>query len=191
MKVSLPIRILFATLIIFALPLLIYFLVVFYQSFNMRYEEVVVQLEHLGENRALLLSQSERFSIRMTGVIEQLIAGEDLSHKELDSLFERVTKGGDFHSVFLIQKQPDGRYLAVASSDVEIIGEDFSGQNLIEAAEVKGRTSFLDFDETSFSRLLWVVSRIPQGILVITTPVTNLLNRLISGGPEPYAVNFS
>ncbi len=193
MRITLPLRILLATIVIFALPLLIYFLVVFYQSFQMRYNEVVLQLQHLGQNRALLLSQAENFSLRTLGVIEELIGGQGLSPPELDAMFKSVTKGGDFHSVILIEKKPDGQYIAMASSNVQVIGENFSGQQFIEQSLEGGPVTFLDFDETSFLRLLWVIKRIdnPPGLLVITTPVVNLLQRLKGTKEVPYDVNFS
>ena len=67
---SLTKRVLAISSLIFSLPLLIYFFLVFRYDYNTKLEEVVRNFSNLGRNRALVLSGLTKYNFRMLEMIE-------------------------------------------------------------------------------------------------------------------------
>jgi len=206
-KGSLALRVLAVSVIVFALPMLIYFMVVFRYGYDQRLSETALRLRDLGRSRALQLSQLIRFNGRALDILSETLAvhfkySQDQSledqAKEINPILAEVAEGGDFSTVFFLSLLPGGRAICVFSSDPSMIGLEYTSYDLTATVLENGSAAIVSYGSTSFNKLLYVAKLVysqstykPIGILGVTTSVTNLINELLQTEDAPYPVNFS
>jgi phosphoserine phosphatase RsbU/P len=199
---SLALRVLLVTIVVFALPLLIYFLVIFNQGTDERLTATLERLSDLGRSRALVLSELNKYSFQTINIVDELmnIQGQDvqLSSSEISSILTDVVHGGDFDSAVYVSINEMGRYVSTAASDPSMIGQNYSEYPYIQDVMRDGQTSFLSYGTTSFERYFYVAkvvysktTYLPQAIIILATTVNDLIARVLATDETTYSVNFS
>lgn len=205
---SLALRVLIISIVVIALPLLVYFVFVYHQEYSSRLREISVRLHDLGKSRAEKLSQMTRYNMQIIDIIQQVIddgeftGGED--SEQLSRFLEDVAIGGHLASAYYISIEPGPRYIGTASSDPSLVGQDFSADRYIENVLVQGQVSFLAHGASlnegtdSFEKYFYVAKLVydthlhrPRGIITVSTAVDELIKRLVAPERSPYQVTFS
>lgn len=206
-KGSLALRVLAVSVIVFALPMLIYFMVVFRQGYDQRLLDTALRLDDLGTSRALQLSQLIKCNQRTLNILTETLGiyfrlsletSPEEQAKEINPILKGVAEGGNFSAVFYLSLLPGGRAICSFSSDPAMIGQDYSSYELTGDVLQEGSASIVAYGATSFDKLLYTAKLVysqsthkPIGILVTTTSVTQLISDLLESETVPYAVNFS
>jgi phosphoserine phosphatase RsbU/P len=206
-KGSLALRVLAVSIIVFTLPMLIYFMVFFRQSYDQRLLYTTLRLNDLGTSRALQLSQLIKFNQRTLNILTETLGvyfrlsqptSLEEQAKEINPILEEVANGGDFSAVFFLSLLPGGRAICTFSSDPNMIGHDYSSLPLTEEVLKTGYASIVAYSSASFDKLLYTGKLIyspsthkPIGILGCSMSVTQLISELLKSETVPYPVNFS
>jgi sigma-B regulation protein RsbU (phosphoserine phosphatase) len=205
---SLALRVLGISVLAIALPLFLYFLFVYHESYSRRLRDIVVRLTDLGQSRAQLVGQLNTYDLRMIDVIEELMHNYKGTGWERDQwlsgVLRSVAEGGNFAAAYYISIESDGTFIATAASDSELIGHDYSADQYVEQVMMKGHASFLAYGSSvsagtdSFEKYFYVAKLVydpetyrPAGILTLSTAVNDLVSRLVAPEDEIYAVDFS
>lgn len=204
---SLALRVLAVSVVVFALPLLIYFIIVFHYSYEQRLSETALRLRDLGRSRALQLSQQIAFDLQELNILSETLAAhfkylqvssKDDQGKVINPILENVAKGGNFDAVFFLELYPGGKAICVFSSDRSMIGFDYTSYDLVANVLQEGSGAVVSYGSTSFNKRLYVgklvyspMTHKPIGILGTATSVTTLINDLLQTEDTSYPVNFS
>ncbi len=200
---SLALRVLAVCVLIFFVPLLIYFLIVLRQNYDSHLQDTVVRLVDLGRSRAAVLDEVYSFSRKTIGVIEEFIhtaptdEKADNFNEQLSHLLTRITRGGDI-SVGFYTEFEKGQAIAVASSDPKLLGEDMSNYHFISSTLLHDHDSFFAYGVVSAERFLYVSDLVhdpqtgqPIGIVTLGTKVNQLIDQLVKKEDTIYEVDFS
>ncbi|MBS0622720.1 MAG: SpoIIE family protein phosphatase [Verrucomicrobia bacterium] len=200
---SLSVRVLMISLVIFALPMLIYFLIVIHSNYERRLRETVIRLVELGHSRASLFREAYNYSINTLNIIYELTKGTDALSQTaepkpiLTDFLQSAVRGGHFNLAFYVA-QVDGQWIATAATDPRLIGKNLSGMHYIETAAVHGQASFIALGPETLNRYLYVVKRIydpktgePIGMFLITTLANTVVDEMVRSESTDYTVNVS
>lgn len=204
---SLALRVLAVSVVVFALPLLIYFIIVFHYSYEQRLSETALRLRDLGRSRALQLSQQIAFDLQELNILSETLAAhfkylqvssKDDQGKVINPILEDVAKGGSFDAVFFLELYPGGKAVCVFSSDRSMIGFDYTSYDLVTTVSERGSGAVVSYGSASFNKRLYVgklvyspMTHKPIGILGMMTSATTLINDLLRTEDTSYPVNFS
>lgn len=205
---SLALRVLAVSVVVFALPLLIYFIIVFHYSYEERLSETALRLRDLGRSRSLLLSQLIACNFQELNLLSETlithfkylqVSSKEDQGKVINPILEDVAKGGSFDAVFFLELYPDGNTTCIFSSDRSMIGFNYTSSYELVANTFKdGSAIILSYGSTAFEKRLYVgklvyspMTHRPIGILGMTIPATTLIRDLLQTEEASYPVNFS
>ena len=198
---SLALRVLIGSVVIFALPLLIYFLFALQEGYRQRLRGTIGQLVELGRSRAEELEQIYSDSVQTADAIEQFLLtapadGKGLSEARLNAILKGVTENDPIDIATLLSEQ-DGEWEVVASSEADLIGKPFGDQRLLAGALEKKNHVYFDFDVAGYAKSLYVSRAVRRpdgeliGILTLVTNVQPLVTGMMREGITDYPVGLS
>lgn len=214
-KGSLALRVLAVSIIVFALPMLIYFMIVFRQGYDQRLLDTALRLHDLGSSRALQLSQQIKFNQRVLDIVNQTLdlyfhlssekspvqvtkAILEEKQAEINTILTDAAAESGFSALFFLSLIPGERAVCTFSSDPSLIGHDYSSDPFIKKVLKAGSASVVTYSANSFDKLLYTGKLIysgptqkPIGILGCAMPVTQLIADLVESEAISYPVNFS
>jgi sigma-B regulation protein RsbU (phosphoserine phosphatase) len=199
---SLAKRVLAISSLIFSLPLLIYFFLVFRFDYTTKLEEVVRNFSNLGRNRALILSDLTKYDFRMLEMIEEFIffakIENKLSNEKINNALKTFSTTGRFDTISYFQVTPDGQYICKLSSDPSKINGNYTNYHYVQNAVIYDQISFLAFGSNSLQRRFYVSKTIYnkrthelEGVLTISTSINELLKKVLISETAPYPIHVS
>ena len=191
-KGSLPLRVLAIGFLVFAVPLMVYFALLYRADYERDRERVLLGLQELGRGRADLFAAANLGCVRATRVIQDL-AEQDWDN--LSNILNGVVKGSDLTFAFYVSIEEKG-YIQTAPDDPETLGEDYSGYRSLQIALEQGQVSVLALSGVRLEKLLYVVKLVsgsegPKGFIVVARDISALLETLLSSPDLGFTVHSS
>lgn len=199
---SLARRVLGISFLLFALPLLVYFFIVFRYNYKTKLEDTVVRFENLGKSRALALSDLTKYNFRTLELIEAMMDFErHLEHSSddtINAIFYQLALKGHFDLISYYAIVDDGRFICSFSSDKNKIGTDYTNYHYVQNAVIYDQISFLAFSRRLQRRRFYVAKAIysPKtheciGVLTLGMSVNELLRKITLSEDSPFPIHFS
>jgi phosphoserine phosphatase RsbU/P len=199
---SLAKRVLAISSLIFSLPLLIYFFLVFRYDYNSKLEEVVRNFTTLGRNRAFIISDLTKYNFRMLEMIEEFLyfakVENNLSNAKINQAFKTYATTGHFDSISYFQVTPDGQYICKLSSDPSKINNNYTHYHYVQNAVIYDQISFLAFGNNSLQRRFYVSKTVYskkthelEGVFTISMSINELLKKVLISETVPYPIHVS
>ncbi|MGE3953608.1 MAG: PP2C family protein-serine/threonine phosphatase [Parachlamydiales bacterium] len=184
---SLPLRVLAMGFLVFAVPLMVYFGIIYRADYKRDIEQAILVLEEIAEGRAALFEMANNQLIDALDTIEALRGRGDLSE-----VLSAVVKGQRLSRAFYIAIE-EGRWVATASSEPGQVGEDFSGYYPLQQTLEQGQISVLGFSTTQFEKYLYAVRLVDNGagFLVVARDIDTLLTTILANPHVGYPVHCS
>lgn len=202
-KGSLVRRVLWVSMMVFALPLLFFFSMVFRFNYQQALDSAVLRLQDLQQDRVEMLTDETRGILLGLRIIEDLL-GLDNPPMTPSSpeLSKTLTKLADLSPlpVALTYISTEGPTLGVciASSHSAAVGKNFSSFPFFQTTIEEGEGAWLHIEDESKKVFYDVAQRMetPQGqaasgILMATFPAEYLVKKLTIAQQGAYRVDFS
>jgi serine phosphatase RsbU (regulator of sigma subunit) len=196
---SLALRVLVISVVLFAVPLLVYFLVVLHESYGQRLGATVSQLVDLGRSRAEDLQDVYDNSVHTLNVIEQFseFSHKDISLSQLNEILGGLKRSSAVDVAFFLQKE-GSEWIVTASSSPKLVGRDLSAYHIVTGALVERNHAFLDYGEEGFAKSLYVSRALREwetgeviGILTLVTDIEPLVAEMIREAKTTYPITVS
>ncbi len=202
---SLARRVLIASFLLFACPLLIYFFFVFQSDYKAKLRDTVTRFENIGRSRGIILSDLTKYNFRTLEMLEEFLhfeqANLDLPNEQINAILQEFATTGHFDSISYFTITTDGKFICTLSSDPYKVGKDYTSYHYVQNAVIYDQVSFLAFGSSSQQRRFHVAKTIYSkktheriGVLNIATSVNELLKHVLmsdSGDSTPYPIHFS
>lgn len=198
---SLALRVLVGSVVIFALPLLIYFLFALHEGYQQRLESTVDQLVYLGRSRAEEMEEVYSDSVQTADAIEQFLltapkGEEGVSDEWLNQILKGVTKGDRVDEAFILTEKKSG-WVVTASSDASLLGKNAEDSHGVSGALMERNHGYIDFGVRGFGKSLYVSRAIRgpdsevMGILTLVTNIQPLITGMLREGGFDFPVGVS
>ncbi len=198
---SLALRVLVGSVVIFALPLLIYFLFALHEGYKQRLEGTIDQLVYLGRSRAEEMEEVYSDSVQTADALEQFLltapkGGDGVSDQWLNQILKGVTKGDRVDEAFILTRKKSG-WVVTASSDASLLGKNYEDHHGVSGALTEQNHGYIDFGVRGFGRSLYVSRAVRgpdsevMGILTLVTNIQPLITGMLREGTVDYPVGVS
>lgn len=202
-KGSLVRRVLWVSMMVFALPLLFFFSMVFRFNYQQALDSAVLRLQDLQQDRVEMLSDETRGILLGLRVIEDLLGlGDHTTNPSSQELSQTLTQLADLSplpvALTYISTQGETRGVCIASSHSSTVGRNFSSYPFFKTTLEDGEGAWLHLEEDSGKVFYDVAQRIEapgghptSGMLMATFPADYLVKKLTIAEQDAYRVDFS
>lgn len=128
------------------LPVIFYFFLVFRLEFDSKIERALFELQDIGEAKASVLGEVIDADFNALNFLDLYLnlKNEKVPVEQIQGVLERVLQGGGFTAVSYYERVGD-TYIAKASTDKQIINQDFSYRGYVQYAAQNGRSVHLAY----------------------------------------------
>lgn len=200
-KKSLALRVLAISFILLALPLLIDSFIQFQRSYEDSLKDAEQNLISVSLQRVPSISELTAAKIELLNEVELLIDFpkllETLPNPSLNSTLRLLADSSGFTEMAFLKKTEDNKYVPVASSNPNAIGQDYTNAIDFDQLAAKGSYIYPNYEDITLDKTFNIGKKINDsdgnqlGILMVTISLSDKLQRRLKPGMGKYPIDFA